>query len=497
MIGHFDAVLSDQGKPILTSVTVYLANMSTKATIYSNIEGTIEKDNPFQTDSLGRFQFFARSGRYDIEVSGVGVTTYKIEDMFLRGPYVDVREYSSLQAALTAMTSGGVLMIPQEDYMVEAAAPNPCLAVANDNITILGLGNGSRIYTPSITDVFKVTGKNVRFVNLMIEGDGTVTDDGSIGPALVDFYQTYGGGLFNCYLKNPHTYGVFIKESYNVNLENNTIEGNYSTWPGTGHTYHAAIGCQAAANSHYRGNRILKCVQGILLSASGTPLNIDGESSTLCRGLIIEANKFYNSMNHHVYSTDGRDCIFRGNLGHTTYDGSGFKITNYPNTLEGNIVKYSHELTTMGGDGFALTSVDGSALNNNRALYNDKNGFSVKTSKGIVICGGVAAYNGYHGVRLQDGVLDSIVGYILCRNNGQIGAGDGVRIDDTGTACLYNEISGVVSIDDQGTPTQQYGIREMNNGNYNHIHGARTRGNVTDGISHVGANTVEADNFEV
>lgn len=86
-IGNFNATISDGGVPIVATVTVYLLGTSTKATIYTDPAGTSEKDNPFQTDSLGRFQFFAAVGQYDIQVSGTGITTYKIENVFMDLPY--------------------------------------------------------------------------------------------------------------------------------------------------------------------------------------------------------------------------------------------------------------------------------------------------------------------------------------------------------------------------------------------------------------------------
>ena len=86
-IGYFNAVISDGGKPILATVTVYVLGTSTKATIYADPAGTSEKDNPFQTDSYGRFQFFASAGQYDIEISGTGITAFKIENVFLDLPY--------------------------------------------------------------------------------------------------------------------------------------------------------------------------------------------------------------------------------------------------------------------------------------------------------------------------------------------------------------------------------------------------------------------------
>ena len=36
--------------------------------------------NPYTTDSLGRFKFFAPLGKfYDVQISGTGITTYKLE----------------------------------------------------------------------------------------------------------------------------------------------------------------------------------------------------------------------------------------------------------------------------------------------------------------------------------------------------------------------------------------------------------------------------------
>lgn len=80
--GYFDAVLSDQGVPIAATVTVYVPGTSTKATIYADKNGSAQKGNPFQTDAYGRFFFYATAGAYyDIEVSGTGITTFKLQSV--------------------------------------------------------------------------------------------------------------------------------------------------------------------------------------------------------------------------------------------------------------------------------------------------------------------------------------------------------------------------------------------------------------------------------
>jgi hypothetical protein len=86
-VGYQDAVLSNSGAPILATVTIFLPGTSTKPTIWADPEGAVEKDNPFQTDSYGRFKFFADTRLYDIQISGVGITTYKLENVFIPGVY--------------------------------------------------------------------------------------------------------------------------------------------------------------------------------------------------------------------------------------------------------------------------------------------------------------------------------------------------------------------------------------------------------------------------
>ena len=81
VIGYFDSVVSDQGQPIQATISVLIVNTQTYATIYTDAAGSVEKDNPFQTDAYGRFQFYADVSTYDIRVSGTGITTYVIENV--------------------------------------------------------------------------------------------------------------------------------------------------------------------------------------------------------------------------------------------------------------------------------------------------------------------------------------------------------------------------------------------------------------------------------
>lgn len=78
-IGYFDTIIDQKGNGRQATITVFIAGTQTLATIYANPEGTIQKGNPFQTDSQGRFQFFADAGKYDIKISGPGIITYTVQ----------------------------------------------------------------------------------------------------------------------------------------------------------------------------------------------------------------------------------------------------------------------------------------------------------------------------------------------------------------------------------------------------------------------------------
>ena len=68
------------------TITVYAGGTTTNSTIYSDPDGTSET-NPFTTDSVGRFSFFADPGEYNIQVSGSEIETYTEEYVSIIGDY--------------------------------------------------------------------------------------------------------------------------------------------------------------------------------------------------------------------------------------------------------------------------------------------------------------------------------------------------------------------------------------------------------------------------
>jgi hypothetical protein len=78
---YFDVAFSPSGKPIAgASIRVCTEPATTApctplAVIYSNSELTTPLANPFVSDALGNYEFFAASGEYALEVSSSGYTT--------------------------------------------------------------------------------------------------------------------------------------------------------------------------------------------------------------------------------------------------------------------------------------------------------------------------------------------------------------------------------------------------------------------------------------
>lgn len=72
---HADIVLNSQGKPVPGAiVTVFLAGTMTPASLFSDFAGTI-LSNPTTADVLGNYNFYIAPGVYDIQISGIGITT--------------------------------------------------------------------------------------------------------------------------------------------------------------------------------------------------------------------------------------------------------------------------------------------------------------------------------------------------------------------------------------------------------------------------------------
>lgn len=96
---HFiDTVQNTSGAPVVgASVTVYFTGTQTKASLYSD-QGVTGIANPVTTASPnGQFDFYVASGRYDLVVSGSGVTSFTQSDVpiFDSSPSINTVTFSA------------------------------------------------------------------------------------------------------------------------------------------------------------------------------------------------------------------------------------------------------------------------------------------------------------------------------------------------------------------------------------------------------------------
>jgi len=169
-------------------------------------------------------------------------------------------------------------------------------------------------------------------------------------------------------------------------------------------------------------------------------------------------------------------------------DTDGINIS-YTNDL------YDLDLYSEGNDGISIAFYDsGNAVYHPHA-YNNYGPAGIYVSEYSKDCRLMHPHldtNQRHGVIVkgQRNVLISPLAF----NNGQESAGsyDGIHLEDA-TDCI---VIGGVSTDFQATKTQRYGICEGGYSDYNIITNNNVRGNLTGGISTVGANTITANNIE-
>lgn len=114
MFNYIDYVLNQLGQPVSgASVTVYLTGTSTKATLYSD-DGTTVKANPVTSGSDGKFSFYVEDGRYDLTVTGTGVTSATNSDIEI----FDDKSVPTVMAHLMQGANMGAKILNAMDILV-------------------------------------------------------------------------------------------------------------------------------------------------------------------------------------------------------------------------------------------------------------------------------------------------------------------------------------------------------------------------------------------
>jgi parallel beta-helix repeat protein len=151
--------------------------------------------------------------------------------------------------------------------------------------------------------------------------------------------------------------------------------------------------------------------------------------------------------------------------------------------ITGNVIDQSS--ATLEGIGLSATATDARVVGN-RVINGKDNGISVSGARSIVTSNVV---DGAQFMGIQVNANDCVVNSNVIRNAGKsagVSAWAGVDLNNA-QHCI---VIGNRCFDDQGTPTQKYGIGERGTSDNNTIGGNDLAGNATAQTSLIGANTV-------
>lgn len=98
---YFNNVTTPAGVSVPFATVTVRTHGGGLATVYSD-NGVTLSNNPITADSLGVFSFYAADGRYDLSISGAGISTQTVTDILLEDPVDGL-------AALSASTGSGLV----------------------------------------------------------------------------------------------------------------------------------------------------------------------------------------------------------------------------------------------------------------------------------------------------------------------------------------------------------------------------------------------------
>jgi len=218
-----------------------------------------------------------------------------------------------------------------------------------------------------------------------------------------------------------------------------------------------------------------------------TKATYDGLKLEFIEECIIQGNYAFNN-GHCGISID--DWAVKNHVSNNIVDQNGWDgILIDSNALQNTIVQ--NIAKENGGDGIELRDLaHGNSVIGNIAIDNSDSGIYVEQSNYVTISGNIVEWNDDKGIGLKQSNFTSVSGNTV-RNNDQDNNGDsGIVIED----CFNSTFTANIAVDTQGTPTQDYGIFESVNSNYNIVIGNVAYGNVDGQVYTQGANTIENHN---
>lgn len=241
-LGYYTNVLQDeQGNTLAAkTVTIYLADTVTLASLYSD-NGTTPIANPLYSDYLGRFEFWAANGLYDVCVSGTGITPFCLENQkILDEGHVglpafnvtdprfgaiagdDLDDSAAFQACVDAIedAGGGTMVVPPGGGFNIASTVTLC-----SDIKIVG--GGTILSEISTNFLFRATEQeNITVSGIAIDGASESSAyNGSGYPGILGAYGCSNVAVLDCHIYDSGADGVYFGPSGAVNGTSLSVTG--------------------------------------------------------------------------------------------------------------------------------------------------------------------------------------------------------------------------------------------------------------------------------
>ncbi len=417
-----------------------------------------------------------------VPITTGGITKNITTGLLTRKPYVTVgTSYSDyitdgtaddvqIQAAIDAVTAsgGGTVLIRKGIYDINATVQ------LKPNTSIIGDGWTTILKSKASLNSFPLRAQYSNLVDNVILRDFKVDMNGpnQSSNGWVAITGATNMTLDHVWFYNSRTFALLAQP------DGDAISGNHCTnWLVNNCRFDTQSSPTAdLAILNIRHSRIVNNYWGQGPSTISPSYALSAGRSM--RHTVIANNVFKGTNMSSIALEDIQDCIIIGNR----IEGSGTHgifIPTFEPTFNVERVTISNNIITGSGDsGIALGGGSGDGR--------------IKNS---IITGNICYNNGQDGIRLQ-GNDNCIINGNICFNNNQDAnitpTGSGIRF--SGGTPLYNLITNNQCFDDQGSPTQNYGIYSASGDHQLTAHN-RTSGNITGGVSVSGASSTTDTNI--
>ncbi len=339
--------------------------------------------------------------------------------------YVDGTNYAQtdagIEAAMSALpASGGKVILPEGTYTISAE-----IDFQDDDIILEGVGNATILALANGADVSVIdtNGKtNIVIRDLYI--DGNSANQSALSNGIIDNVGSESKLIENVYISDVRDNGIDLGSNAIVN--NCIIDTFGASSSGDGIIIISDSGATISNNIVRNGT-----------SSSSNGIGVASVAGQFERVTVV-GNLIHNNGSHGINVEYSLGVTVTGNVA-------------YSNTKAGIAVWDSENVTVS----------DNVAKSNTQAGIDINNGDGAATVNGVVVLGNQLYENTLQGINIDLSVNSSNIdiAHNIIRNNGAEGILIEGAADIAGLSIEFNRI-----YDDQGSPTQTYGIRNTSSG---------------------------------